>query len=101
MNDDLLPLSDVVRVLRAELAKAAAEGAGQAIGFELGPVEFEANVVVTREVTGKGEVSFKILNWGAGGEAGGKISDQRVQKLKFSLNPLDLTGNKVRIASRK
>lgn len=94
MDADLLPLSEVVRVLRAELAEAIREGQGEAVRFELGPVELEVNVVVARERAGKMETSFKILGWGAGGDVGAKWTDQRVQKLKIVLNPTDRLGGR-------
>jgi len=41
-------LADAVRALRAELTSAMAEGADQALRFELGPVEMEFLLEVNR-----------------------------------------------------
>ena len=101
MNSELLPLSEVVRVLRSELATAMEAGHDETIRFELGSVEFEVNVVVARETAGKLDTSFKIFGWSIGGNLEAKESDQRVQKLKITLKPTDSVGGKVSISSKK
>ena len=98
MDTDLLPLSEVIRVLRAELTKAMTEARHEAVRFELGVVEFEINVVITPKSTGKAQASFKVLGWGGEGDLGEKAMNQRVQKLKIVLNP---TESQAHVSRRK
>jgi hypothetical protein len=60
-------LADAVKALRAELTSAMAEGADQALRFELGPVEMEFLLEVNREAGGEGGVRFWVVSLGASG----------------------------------
>ena len=60
-------LADAVRALRAELTSAMAEGADQALRFELGPVEMEFLLEVNREAGGQGGVRFWVVSLGGSG----------------------------------
>ena len=45
----MIELSDMIRELRQQLTSALADGADEAVRFEVGPVEVEATVAVSRE----------------------------------------------------
>jgi hypothetical protein len=101
MAEDLIPLADAIRALREELEDAVAESTDKAIRFVAGPVEFEFEAVVSRESGGGGKVSFKLLGIGAEASLSGKLSGQRVQKLKIVLKPVDAQGKGDVLISRR
>ncbi|MFD4558356.1 trypco2 family protein [Streptomyces sp. NPDC058469] len=45
----VIELSEMIRELRREFTAAMAEGDGERVRFELGPVEVEASVTVSKE----------------------------------------------------
>jgi hypothetical protein len=89
---DLIPLADAIRELRMEVNAAVKAAAGEALKFEVGPIDLEFNVVVTREGSGGGKIGFKIFGWGAEANLGGKLSNAQTHKVKFVLKPLDASG---------
>jgi hypothetical protein len=84
---ETLPLREVIRSLRSELVEAATEGQTEAVRFELGPIELEFQVVVEREGEAGGKLGFHIFAANAEVNLGGKVSDQRTQKVKLTLTP--------------
>lgn len=82
MAEDL-KLAELVAALRAELEEAQAEGAGQGINFEVGPVELEVTVSVSKKGTGTGRVQF----WVVTAEAGGELATAATQRIKLTLEP--------------
>lgn len=84
-GDRGIELAELVRQLRQELRAAAAEGAqaGDALQFEVGPVEVEATVAVSREGGAHGKVRFWVVEAGADGKA----ARSTTQRLKLTLHP--------------
>ncbi|MEV7346794.1 trypco2 family protein [Streptomyces sp. NPDC093544] len=66
----MLELTEMIRELRRELIAAMADGSAQPMRFELGPVEVEATVAVSREAGGSGKVRFWVVEAGADGKHG-------------------------------
>lgn len=99
MADELLPLSEVVRSLRAEIINAANIGENEPIHFELGPIELEFTVVAKREGAAGSKIKFSVLGIGAAVEGSGKIASEYTQKVKLTLSPMD-GGRKVQIRRR-
>jgi len=81
----MVELSEMIRELRAQLTAAAAEGAGEALGFDVGPIEIEATVAVTKEeeAGGSGKVRFWVVE--AGGD--GKYTSSETQRITLTLQP--------------
>ena len=90
MSDEMLPLADAVRALRAEIVAAADAGRNETIRFGLGTIELEFQVVAKRDAGADGKIKFGVL--GVGLEIGGsaKIASEHVQKVKITLNPLQV-----------
>ncbi|MFG2022877.1 trypco2 family protein [Streptomyces sp. NPDC048825] len=64
----MIELSDMIRELRHQLTTALADGEGEAVRFELGPVEVEATVAVSREAGGDAKVRLWVVDGGANGK---------------------------------
>lgn len=79
----MLELTEMIRELRRELIEATADGAGQPVRFELGPVEIEATVAVSREAGGSGKVRFWVVEAGADG----KYGQTATQRITLTLHP--------------
>jgi len=81
-----IELASMVRQLRAELAEALADGEGERLRFELGPLELTVTVTVGREATPGAKIRFWVVE--AGMDA--KISREAVQEIKLVLTPRDM-----------
>ena len=92
---ELIPLKDAIQDLRKELQAAMQAGEGEALRFQVGNIELELNVVVTREAQASGKLEFKILGWGAEAGGGAKLADQRSHKVKLVLTPRRGDGGEV------
>ncbi|MGW2328666.1 trypco2 family protein [Streptomyces sp. NPDC001700] len=79
----MVELSEMIRELRAQLTAAAAEGAGESLRFDVGPIEIEATVAVTKEAGGGGKVRFLVVE--AGGDA--KYASSETQRITLTLQP--------------
>ena len=81
----MLPLRDVIRALRAEIIAAVEAGVGEAVKFEVGPIEVEFTVIAKRDGGPEGKIKFEVF--GLGAEAGGeyKFASEQAQKVKFQL----------------
>jgi hypothetical protein len=79
----MLELTEMIRELRRELIEATADGSGQPVRFELGPVEIEATVAVSREAGGSGKVRFWVVEAGADG----KYGEATTQRITLTLHP--------------
>jgi Trypsin-co-occurring domain 2 len=94
---DEIGLAEAVRALRAELIAAQGAVPGEPVRFELGPIEMEFAVTITKDVDGKAGVRFGVVTLGVGGS----ISSESVHRVKFVLNPKDAkTGDTLEIASQ-
>ena len=97
MAQDLIPLAEAVAALRSELGTAMKAGKGETLRFQLGPIELELNLVVSREASAEGKLAFKIFGWGADASAGGKLADERTHRVKLTLTPVDEDGNPLKV----
>ncbi|MEW1658732.1 trypco2 family protein [Streptomyces sp. NPDC093707] len=79
----MIELASVIRDLRAELAQAISEAEGEALRFELGPIELEVAVELERG----GNAGAKVRFWVVESGAEGKVSSQSTQRIKLSLQP--------------
>ncbi|MER6093613.1 trypco2 family protein [Streptomyces bluensis] len=79
----MIELSEMIRELRQQLTVAMADGEGEAVRFELGPVEVEATVAVSREAGADSKVRLWIVDAGANG----KYTQAQTQRVTLSLTP--------------
>lgn len=79
----VIELSDMIRELRQQLTEALSDGAGEAVRFELGPVELEAAVAVSRE----GGADAKVRLWVVDAGANGKYTHAQTQRVTVTLMP--------------
>ena len=77
-------LAETIKALRAELTAAMESGANDALRFQLGPVELELTLAITREGGVDGGIRFGVVSFGAKGG----ISGQNTHHLKLSLQPV-------------
>ncbi len=78
-------LSDVIAKLRDDLSVALAEGEGERMRFELGPIEVTLTVNVTSEGGGKAGIKF----WVVEASVDGTVSTATGQEIKLTLSPKD------------
>jgi hypothetical protein len=79
-------LASAIRQLRAELNEALADGEGERLRFQLGPVEMCLTVTVGREASPGAKVRFWVVE--AGADA--RLSREAVQDIKLVLTPVDM-----------
>jgi len=85
----VIELSSVIRDLRDELERAVVAGEGEALQFELGPIELEVSVAVERSGQAHGKVRFWVVELGAGTS----MDATSTQRIKLVLQPrLALSG---------
>ncbi|AJC60640.1 hypothetical protein GZL_08092 [Streptomyces sp. 769] len=77
----------MIRDLRAELEQAITAAEGEALRFELGPVELEVSVALERTAQAGAKVRFWVVESGAEATAGATTT----QRIKLALQPT-LTG---------
>jgi hypothetical protein len=78
-----IELSEMLVNLRQELVKAQKSAAKEDLKFSVGDIEVELQITTTKEGQGKGGVKFWVYN----AEASGKLSTQKVHKIKLTLKP--------------
>jgi hypothetical protein len=92
-----LELVQAIDALRAQLTVAVERSRGQRIRFDLGEVEIEFTVSLTRDAKAEGGVKIWVLSLGASGAR----SSAAAQRLKVTLKPTDThTGQSPQIADR-
>jgi len=69
--------------LRTELYQAVALATNEPMQFELGDIELELSVTMSKEGGGGGKVRFRVVEFGADGKA----STAAIQKVKLTLSP--------------
>ncbi|MGH3698852.1 MAG: trypco2 family protein, partial [Pseudonocardiaceae bacterium] len=69
--------------LRQELSAAMREGEGEDLRFELGTVELELTVAVSREAGPNAKVRFWVIELGADAT----VSSQATQRITLTLDP--------------
>ena len=79
----MIELSEVIRELRQQLTDSLADGAGETVRFELGPVEIEATVAVSREAGAHSKVRLWVVDAGADG----KYAHAQTQRITVTLTP--------------
>lgn len=88
MPEPCVGLADAIRELRRELAEAMDEGQGKPVRFELGPVEMEFLLQVTKDAGGSAGVRFWVVSLGAQGN----FSSGSTHRVKLALTPRDASG---------
>jgi hypothetical protein len=78
-----LALAEVVAQLRAELAEAMRAGKDEQLLFELGPVELELTVGVTKEARPGAKAKFWVLELGSDATLGSTTT----QRITLTLDP--------------
>lgn len=101
MSDkSVIGLAEAIRELRAELIAAQAESPGpdgDGVRFELGPVEMEFAITLSREGSGKAGVQIGVVTLGGGAS----LASESVHRVKFVLTPKDAhTGSALEISSQ-
>ena len=92
----MIELACVIKDLREELNRAVAAADGEALRFELGPIELELSVALEQSAHAQGRVRFWVVD--AGADAGvGKTSTQRISltlqpTLAGSSRPVAISG---------
>lgn len=76
-------LADLIGQLRSELTEAMRAGENEELRFELGPVELELTVAVTREAKPGAKVKFWVVELGAEATVGSATT----QTIKLQLDP--------------
>ena len=90
-----IPLGEMIETLRQELQLAQTRGMGQPIAFEIGSVELELQMVVSRKKSGDGKIAFWVLSVGGGLENRGETT----HKIKLSLTPIaSATDGRVKVS---
>jgi len=97
VNEAWVGLSEAVRAIRDELISAQAQAPRKGVSFELGPIEMEFAVTLSRGADGKAGLQIGVVTLGVGGS----VSAESVHRVKFVLNPKDAeTGDPLEIASQ-
>jgi hypothetical protein len=76
-------LADLIGQLRAELTEAMRSGDGTDLRFEVGPVELELTVAVSKET----KPGAKVKIWVAEAGVEGKLESSTTQRIKSVLDP--------------
>jgi hypothetical protein len=92
-----LQLAETVEALRAELARAAAAGAGAEFQFPVAGAQLEFHVGVTKAGAGRAGVRFYVVELGGGGS----YAREEIQTVTVTLGaPVDQHGNVVKVFRR-
>jgi len=94
MPEGWVGLADAIRELRRELTEAMTEGQGKPIRFELGPVEMEFLLEVSKDAGGEAGVKFWVISLGGKGS----MSSGSTHRVKLSLIPKSSSGGVPEIA---
>jgi hypothetical protein len=78
-----IELAEFVTELRAELARALAEGKDQSIKFDCGPIELELEVAVERAAEGGARIRFWVID----ADASAKLGTRKTQRVRMALTP--------------
>ncbi|RRQ75530.1 hypothetical protein CQW39_26485 [Streptomyces griseofuscus] len=79
----MIELAEMIRELGQELNTALGQGPSGMVRFELGTVEVEADVVVSRKGGAGGKVRFWVVEAGAEGQS----ETSRTHRLRLALHP--------------
>lgn len=95
MQEASTDLAEAVEAVRAELLRAKELGEGSPMEFEVGPVEMQFTVALTRE--GKATTGVKV--WVIEAGASGTLTGQRTHQVKITLHPKRPDGRPERIGA--
>jgi len=84
----MIELASVIRDLREELQRAIVAAEGEALRFELGPIELEVSVALERT----GHAGAKVRFWVVESGADATVDAASTQRIKLALQPT-LTGS--------
>ncbi|WP_163507675.1 trypco2 family protein [Fodinicola acaciae] len=79
----MVELADLIRDLRDELGRAVAQANQQGLHFQLGPVELETTVAVSKEAKPGAKVRFWVVEAGADAS----VAKAATQRIKLTLQP--------------
>ncbi|MGW6978960.1 trypco2 family protein [Streptomyces sp. NPDC054932] len=79
----MIELTSVIRDLREELGRAIAAAEGEALRFELGPIELELSVALERS----GQAGAKVRFWVVESGAEAAVSAVSAQRISLALRP--------------
>ncbi|MER6331192.1 trypco2 family protein [Streptomyces sp. NPDC001034] len=79
----MIELAEMISELGQELNDALTRGPSGVVRFELGPVEVEADVVVSRKGGANGKVRFWVVEAGAEG----RLESSRTHRVRLTLHP--------------
>lgn len=91
---DELELHQAVGLIRNELVRAAAEGAGHELRFEVGPIGMEFAVELRKDVGAKG--GFKA--WVVSADVNAGLSRATTHKINLTLTPVYGDGRAVQVS---
>ncbi|MCA9696776.1 MAG: hypothetical protein KC431_04550 [Myxococcales bacterium] len=89
-----IPLSEMIESLRQELAVAVEAGKGQALKFDVGKVELQLEVAMTRKTSGGGGLKF----WVVTAEGQREVDKMTKHTFKLTLTPKLTSGGAVEIS---
>lgn len=90
-----IELAAAVRAIRDGLMQAATAGAGEAVRFDVGPIQMEFTVELRREAGAKGGVKAWVVN----ADADTKASRTRTHRIAFTLTPKDAAGGSLEVGN--
>ena len=84
-------LAETIRALRSELYMAMETATGESLRFELGLVQLDMTLAITREGGVDGGLKFGVVSFSAKGE----VTNATTHRLSLSLQPtvIDAEGN--------
>jgi NTP-dependent ternary system trypsin peptidase co-occuring protein len=80
-------LAEAIQGIRVDLQEAMAAGVNEPLRFDVGPVELEFTITVQRDAGAKAGVKIWVVEIGGSGG----MSHDTVQRIKVTLNPVDVT----------
>jgi hypothetical protein len=92
---DGLELTSAIDAIRGQLTEAMARSEGQRLQFELGNIELEFEVALTRETSVDGGVRVWVINMGASGAR----TTSAVTRVKVTLKPTDAGSGQAPVVS--
>jgi hypothetical protein len=96
MPADDIELADAVRAVRDGLMAAAADGDGERIRFEVGPISMEFTVEIRREAGARAGVKAWVLS----ADADARATRGTTHRVSFTLTPRDaVTGGGLEIGN--
>ena len=95
MEEASTNLAEAVEAVRSELIHAKKLGEGSSMAFEVGPVEMQFTVVLTREDKANAGVKVWVLEAGASGTLTGQLTHQ----VKITLHPKQPDGQPAQIGA--